>query len=337
MESFFRRRFFVFHLLCLTAAAFLCARAVNVVVDHQLLKLVSLESKPAATKPRPPPAPATRDFAAASEENIFEGRRETVVENGAAPADVKPTEPTGSWESAVLTALKLRLVGTAVFSEEEFSIASIVDESKGASTSASMFSINECVSVPTDPNDPNSKLVGKAAPCNRLAEAAIIKRIEPEKVYFWNETEGRYEYISIDEKPVGGKAPVVAKKGDEPAGDADLGKDIKKTGENTYEVGQGEVDKALNNLASLATEARIVPAFEGGKSVGFKLFSIRPGSLYSKIGLQNGDVINRINGYEITSPDKALEVYGKLKDSKHVTVDVKRRGKPTTLDYSITP
>lgn len=337
MESFFRRRFFVFHLLCLAVAAFLCARAVNVVVDHQLLKLVAAQTAPAATKPRPPPPPPSRDFAAANEQNIFDGRRENLVENAAALAEAaKPAGPTGSWESAVLTALKVRLVGTAVFEEDEFSIASIVDESKGASATASMYSINECVAIPTDPNDPNSKLVGKAAPCNRLAESGIIKRIEPERVYFWNETEGRYEYISIDDKPIAGKPAAVAKK-EAPAGDADLGKDIKKTGENTYEVGQSEVDKALNNLASLATEARIVPAFEGGKSVGFKLFSIRPGSLYSKIGLQNGDVINRINGYEITSPDKALEVYGKLKDSKHVTVDVKRRGKPTTLDYTITP
>jgi general secretion pathway protein C len=143
---------------------------------------------------------------------------------------------------------------------------------------------------------------------------------------------------------------VISEKGDEPrpiaaapkvdkeekpsdAGDAD----IRKVGENRYEVGQGEVDKALNNLAELSTQARIVPAFEGGKTVGFKLFSIRPGSLYSKIGLQNGDVITRINGYEMSSPEKGLEIYTKLKDSKTVTVDLKRRGKPQTLDYAITP
>ena len=117
----------------------------------------------------------------------------------------------------------------------------------------------------------------------------------------------------------------------------DLGASIKKTGENSYEVGQGDIDKALNNLSELSTQARIVPAFEGGKTIGFKLFSIRPGSLYSKVGLQNGDVITRINGYEMSSPEKGLEIYTKLKDAKSVNVDLKRRGKPMTLDYAIAP
>ena len=60
-------------------------------------------------------------------------------------------------------------------------------------------------------------------------------------------------------------------------------------------------------------------------------------SLYSKIGLQNGDVVTRINGYEMSSPERGLEIYTKLKDAKQVNVDVKRRGKPMTLVYAITP
>ena len=116
-----------------------------------------------------------------------------------------------------------------------------------------------------------------------------------------------------------------------------MGKGIKKVGGNSYEVEQSEIDGALANLSKLATQARVVPAFEGGESIGFKLFSIRPNSLYAKIGLKNGDIVTRINGYEINSPDKALEIYQKLKDSKQINVDLKRRGKATTLDYAITP
>ena len=50
------------------------------------------------------------------------------------------------------------------------------------------------------------------------------------------------------------------------------------------------LDKALANLNDLAMQARIVPAFKDGQAEGFKLFSIRPDSLYSKIGIVNGDV-----------------------------------------------
>jgi hypothetical protein len=37
----------------------------------------------------------------------------------------------------------------------------------------------------------------------------------------------------------------------------------------------------------------------------------------------------------MSSPEKGLEVYQKLKDSSNITVDIKRRGKAMTLDYTI--
>ena len=97
--------------------------------------------------------------------------------------------------------------------------------------------------------------------------------------------------------------------------------------------GPKDTDKLLVNLGS----------FEGGESIdfkngvanGFKLFSIVPDSLYSKIGIQNGDVIRRINGYEMNSPDKALEIYQKLRDANRIEVEVERRGDTVRKSYSI--
>jgi general secretion pathway protein C len=57
--------------------------------------------------------------------------------------------------------------------------------------------------------------------------------------------------------------------------------------------------------------------------------------VYSKLGLSNGDTIHTINGFDLTSMDKALEVYTKVKEANNLTVSVTRRGKPTTLNYSI--
>ncbi len=68
---------------------------------------------------------------------------------------------------------------------------------------------------------------------------------------------------------------------------------------------------------------------------GFKLFSIQPGSLYSAIGMENGDVIQRINGYEINSPEKALELYQKLRESSHMTIELERNGQPVRKEYNI--
>jgi general secretion pathway protein C len=82
-------------------------------------------------------------------------------------------------------------------------------------------------------------------------------------------------------------------------------------------------------------QARIVPAFKDGVAQGFKLFSIRPDSIYTKIGIQNGDVIKRINGFELNSPEKALEVYGKLKEASRIDIEVERNGSTIKSTYNI--
>ena len=116
---------------------------------------------------------------------------------------------------------------------------------------------------------------------------------------------------------------------------SNLGDGVRKMGDGEYEIPKQEIDNVLSNLNTIARQARIVPSFKNGKSNGFKLFSIRPNSLYSKIGIQNGDIVQKINGFEMNSPDKALQIYSKLKDADNITVDLVRRGKPVTMSYSI--
>ena len=110
---------------------------------------------------------------------------------------------------------------------------------------------------------------------------------------------------------------------------------VTKQSETDYIVERAEVDRTLANLNEVATQARIVPSFKNGKSNGFKLFSIKPGSIYSKIGLQNGDVIQKINGYDMNSPDRALEIYTKLRDATSLTIELQRRGANQTMNYGI--
>jgi general secretion pathway protein C len=113
------------------------------------------------------------------------------------------------------------------------------------------------------------------------------------------------------------------------------GEGVKQLSENQYVVARNEINNALTNLSDLATKARIVPSFKNGVANGFKLFSIVPDSLYAKIGIQNGDVIRRINGYEMNSPDKALEIYQKLRDASRIEIELERRGETLRKTYSI--
>jgi general secretion pathway protein C len=81
--------------------------------------------------------------------------------------------------------------------------------------------------------------------------------------------------------------------------------------------------------------ARIVPEQKDGKTVGIRLLNIRPDTLLGKLGLQNGDVLRTINGFDMTSPEKALEAYAKLRTAPEITIGVNRGDKPTNIVFNI--
>lgn len=110
---------------------------------------------------------------------------------------------------------------------------------------------------------------------------------------------------------------------------------IKKIDETSFEIDKSLVDKVLLNPMAIVKGARVVPAMKNGKPEGFKMYAIRPSSAFAKLGLSNGDTLTSINGFELNSADKALEVYTKLREARSLELEVTRRGKPVTLKYSI--
>jgi general secretion pathway protein C len=115
----------------------------------------------------------------------------------------------------------------------------------------------------------------------------------------------------------------------------DIKKGIQKVGGTEFNVDRGVVDKILENQAELMRQARIVPEQENGKIVGIRLFGVRPDTLLGALGMENGDRLEKINGFDMTSPEKALEAYARLRTSDHLTVSVNRRGQAMNLDYNI--
>ncbi len=113
------------------------------------------------------------------------------------------------------------------------------------------------------------------------------------------------------------------------------GSNIRRVADNKFVVDQREVTGSMENMNQLLTQARVVPVIDDGKTTGFRIFAITPNSLYEKIGLQNGDVIQRINSVEIDDPNKFFQTYQNLKDEKNITVDIVRNGAKQSLSYEI--
>lgn len=145
------------------------------------------------------------------------------------------------------------------------------------------------------------------------------------------------------EEPVASTAPTAkpaassSKASDSKAGavPADIANKIKKISDTEFEVDRSVIDQVLENQAALMRSARIVPEQQDGKVVGIRLFGIRSDTLLGTLGFQNGDRLETINGFDMTSPEKALEAYARLRTANGLKVQITRQGKPATVDFRI--
>ncbi|PTL80429.1 type II secretion system protein GspC [Vitiosangium sp. GDMCC 1.1324] len=303
MELFFRKYFWTVNLVFILLVALLAARTVNLFVESALTPMPSGEVS-ARQKAKPTEALASLDLKRLSElTGVKIPEPEPVVAEPTAPA-VDPNA------APVKSGLRVKLLGTLVANDNLWSVASVLDMGNQRST---------------------TYMVG-----DRIQGAEVIF-IERERVIILNNS--RKEFI--DGQPGDGATPVASytpppvPSGPPVQPPNGLGNGIKAVSENDYEVPRTEIDRTLANLNDVAMQARIVPAFKDGQAQGFKLFSIRPDSIYSKIGVQNGDVIKRINGFELNSPEKALEVYTKLKEASRIEIELERNGSSIRKNYTI--
>jgi len=110
---------------------------------------------------------------------------------------------------------------------------------------------------------------------------------------------------------------------------------IQKVSDTEFNVDRAVVDQILENQGELMRSARIVPEKKDGKVVGIRLLRVRPDTLLGTLGLQDGDRVEKINGFDITSPEKALEAYARLRTAGNLSVSINRKGKPMNIDFNI--
>ncbi|MCB0355071.1 MAG: hypothetical protein KDD64_16175, partial [Bdellovibrionales bacterium] len=105
--------------------------------------------------------------------------------------------------------------------------------------------------------------------------------------------------------------------------------------DEVFELDEGELNQALDNLPLLLTQARAVPYFKDGKAIGLRLFAIKTGSLYEKIGLKNGDILKTINGKNLGDISEAMKLFENLRKERSLTLVLERNRKESTFAYSI--
>lgn len=309
MQAFLKKNFWVVNVATVVICSVFAATAANHVIEA---KFLGDDATPAKAAPPPPPSRAepekrrSKSGEALAKRNMFcstcePPEPEQVAEGPIVDSDTPP-----------ITSLPLKLIATNVSDREDRSFATITNTGKSR--------------------------VGAYRVGEDIPEAGKVVRIAGKFVDFENQSSRRVERIAFNEqarpKPStpARRTPTRTARRDD--GNDELDQGINKTSDTSYEIERSLVEKIMANPAMIRG-ARIVPSIKNGKPNGFKLYAIRPSSAFAKIGLQNGDTIHAINGFDLTTPDKALEVYTKVREASNLSVSVTRRGKPVTMDYTI--
>lgn len=169
-------------------------------------------------------------------------------------------------------------------------------------------------------------------PGEKVFDAGVLKTVERNRVIL--DVNGSTAYLEIPED-LGEEAMRSAVRQSQrgrPGGGPRLSK---KVGEREWVIDRGAVLDSLKDMSKIMTDARLTPRTENGKVVGFLITEIRRRGVFDALGLKNGDVLRRVNGYAIDSPEKAVQVLSSLRGQKSIKLDLVRGGKPMSFSYDI--
>jgi general secretion pathway protein C len=322
MENLIKRYFWAINLVVLATIAYLSARVVNNLLAGVIAalpthpKLEAEIEKPSAR--RETGAANTQEWATTiTERNLFNSEpvAPETADAGPSVAQLPDHVPDEKDPNCRKSDGPLGLLATMVAAPREWSMAIVNDGS------------------------PDSRIVKEGQLLGDYTVSAIYRQ------RMVVARSGQYECVELGQQGQKGVAgstgassfTATTPSAPEPAGGGkeSSAEGIQKTGEYSYKIERDWMNKQLEDIEKLSRQARVIPHYRDGKPQGFKLVGVRPGSVYSHLGIRSGDVLKAVNGDEITSPNKALEMYEKLKSQNNVTIEVERRGRPISLDFNI--
>ena len=159
-------------------------------------------------------------------------------------------------------------------------------------------------------------------------QTATLKEIHREKVVLT--VDGKDEVLQMQEL-VSGKS--VFRPGGQPVRAAAPSSGAVRA--QRISLRRSYIEQSMTDVASLMTQVQIQPHMENGVPAGLALSSIKPNSIFRRMGLRNGDIIAGVDGTEISSVDDALKLVDSLKSASNLSVQLKRRGQEKNIEYSI--
>lgn len=355
MKKLFHSHFWIFTSFFLLSSSYLLAHSISNLIRLKLVPVQAtfiVKSK-AVTKETGYQRNVRAHYAILNQKNLFDEKQKAITPPPPPPRETKKKkvvkkqkacDPNASYKRS---RLPLQLKGTSVASDPAFSVAVIYDAKARKEIAVrpgdeyNGIKICDVEAGPLVVKKVKKKYYvtdkkGKPLAMTRIVEE-VVKKPSYVKI---DRGGGRFEYLE--------QGAPAGRGGNYSRYNRKLYKQyrrlrntklnlssIRKKGNQQYSLSRNLLNSVTNRLDVLASQAAIVPFFKKGRPAGFRVYHIRKGSLYQKLGMKNGDVIRRINGYEFTSPQKALEAYSNLLSAKNLSVEILRKGKLKNYSYEV--
>ncbi len=174
-----------------------------------------------------------------------------------------------------------------------------------------------------------------------LVIASILAACEPATVSPNDDLERRLEQaedrlreleetLTAAQDDLGDLRERVAQLNDERGGAAGL--EGVRCEDGTCHVERSSLDALLDEPERMTGLARVTPARDGSKTIGFTLAEIREDSLLHALGFRNADVLTQLNGRALDSMDAAMGSLTTVRTAEVLTVELLRGGESITIE-----
>lgn len=340
MEVLLKKYFWAFNTVLLVAAGFATAKALSSYVAYEVLEVPIVQS----TQETKEEELETADLQlgrpiskrAAELERALAAKAAPVPESTepvAPPVESEPPEATQDQpaEQAPAPSISIEYLAGITAVDETKNLALIkVDGGEGMWVGVgdevkAGFKVTRITNYYVTVGDSVTELLWKRSePKPALADAGGVPGMPPRK--------GQPQPREPGQPDVPKPTPTAPKPAESPKQEG-----IKQMSEWEYQIDRNRLNEELQDMGKLGRDARVMPNYDrdSGTYQGFKLIGVKPNSLYRAIGIRSGDVLLQVNGQELSSPTKALELFNQLQTSSNITIDIMRQGQKHTLVYKI--
>ncbi len=108
------------------------------------------------------------------------------------------------------------------------------------------------------------------------------------------------------------------------------------TGSNiNLSLQRNDVKSELQDLNKVLQSALVSPFYSNGEYLGYRVTKMKQESPLAKLGLTQGDIITRINGSELKSPEPLFAMLGQIDDISAVSIDIIRNNEKKSIFVDI--